>query len=497
MGVISRQGLKDSIVSYVGVLIGMVSVLFIYPATLTKEELGIAKFLTETAVMLNPFLILGAGDLALRYYPTFKQHEKNGFLLFLLLIPTAGFFLLLLFLLFFGRGIWESYAALNPLFERYLVFLVPLTGLTTLNSLLTAYCYNAHRIVVPSILNNLLIKLSTVVLCLLYAAGWISFDVYIYLMVGSFVLVFIGLLAYIGWLGLLDLRPDFRLFNKPLLREMAGFAGYNILGLVSSILLVRIDIFMVGTMTTLEKTGVYTIASFVTNVVDIPKRALEKIVLPTIVQAWQQNDLAGIARLYRQTSLNQYIAGGFMFLGIWCSIDDLFALMPKGSEYLEGKWVVLWLGIGRLVDMVTGINAQILIYSRYFRLNFYANLATGILNTALNIPLIHTFGIEGAAIGTMLALTVSNVGKFLFLWYRFDLQPFSYKTLQVTAVLVLGWALCYALPDTGTPLLNIALRSSILGVLLLLCLQVWRISPELSALSDGVLKRVKRVISDK
>jgi O-antigen/teichoic acid export membrane protein len=494
MGVISRQGLKDSIVSYVGVLIGMVSVLIIYPATLSKEELGIAKFLTETAVMLNPFLILGSADLALRYYPHFRQHEKNGFLLFLLLIPSAGFVLFLLFLLLFGRGIWESYAAMNPLFERYLVFLVPLTGLTTLNALLTAYCYNAQRIVVPSILNNLLVKLSTVVLCLLYAGGYLSFDAYIWLTVASFGLVFCGLLGYLGMLKMLDLRPDFRLFNKPLLREMAGFAGYNVLGLVSSMLLVRIDIFMVGTMTTLEKTGVYSIASFVTNVVDIPKRALEKIVLPTIVEAWRQNDLEALGKLYRQTSLNQYIAGGFMFLGIWCSIDDLFALMPKGDQYIEGKWVVLWLGIGRLIDMATGVNGQILIYSRYYRINFYVMLATGIANTALNIPLIQTFGIEGAAIGTMLALLFSNLTKFLFLWHHYRMQPFTRGTLQVSGLLAIGWLLCWALPDTGMPLLNIVLRSGILGVLLLLCLQYWRISPELSAVSDGLLDKLKKRI---
>jgi O-antigen/teichoic acid export membrane protein len=474
------------------VLIGMVSVLVIYPATLTKGELGIAKFLTETGAMLNPFLILGSADLALRYYPHFRQHEKNGFLLFLLLIPTTGFLLFVLFLWLFGRGIWENYAAMDPLFERYLVFLVPLTGLTTLNALLTTYCYNAQRIVVPSILNNILIKLSTVALCLLYAGGYISFDAYIYLMVASFGLVFCGLLAYLGSLKMLDLRPNFRLFNKRLLGEMAGFAGYNVLGMVSSVLLVRIDIFMVGTLTTLEKTGVYSIASFVTNVVDIPKRALEKIVLPTIVDAWHRNDLDALGKLYRQTSLNQYIAGGFMFLGIWCSIDDLFALMPKGEQYLEGKWVVLWLGIGRLVDMVTGVNAQILIYSRYFRFNFYATLATGIVNMAFNIPLIQTFGIEGATIGTMLALLLSNVVKFAFLWYRYGLQPFTRGTAQVTGLLAVGWILCALMPDTGWPLLNIALRSGVLGVLVLLCLQYWRISPELSAVSDGWLEKWMR-----
>lgn len=491
MGVISRQGFKESIVSYIGVFIGMVSVLAIYPATLTKGELGIAKFLTETAVLINPFLMLGAGDLALRYFPIFRKEERNGFLFFLFLLPAVGFSIFLVFLLFFGEMIWADYAVRDPLFRRYLVALVPLAGLTALNTLLTAYCFNAQRIVVPSILNNIVVKLITAVLCLLYAGKYISFDVYIFMTVGGFALVSIGLLTYLFRLKLLDLRPNFALLTKARLREMAVFAGYNVIGSMSGLLLVRIDIFLVGTLLNLEKTGVYSIASFVTNVVDIPKRALEKIVLPTIVNAWQHNDLETLSKLYRQTSLNQYIAGGFVFLGIWSSIDDLFALMPKGEQYLEGKWVILWLGLGKLVDMVTGVNAQILIYSRYFRFNFYIVLITGIANAVINIPLIHTLGIEGAAVGTMIALIINNLIKYVFLLHRFQMQPFTWSTVQVSALLLFGWLCCWAVPDAGYPLLNIAIRCAILGVLLFLCLQVWRISPELSDLSDKLLRSFK------
>ena len=41
MGVIQRQGIKDSIVMYFSVAIGAVNALFIYPAYLTDAELGL------------------------------------------------------------------------------------------------------------------------------------------------------------------------------------------------------------------------------------------------------------------------------------------------------------------------------------------------------------------------------------------------------------------------------------------------------------------------
>ena len=69
MGVIKRQGLKRSIVRYIGVLIGMVSMFFIYP--LSGEMIGEIRFIVNTAGLLAPFLLLGVNNLTIRFFPRF------------------------------------------------------------------------------------------------------------------------------------------------------------------------------------------------------------------------------------------------------------------------------------------------------------------------------------------------------------------------------------------------------------------------------------------
>lgn len=59
MGVVKRQGIKQSIVTYVGMAIGAVNLLWLYPLALSKAQIGITKFVLDTAVLVSPFLFWG------------------------------------------------------------------------------------------------------------------------------------------------------------------------------------------------------------------------------------------------------------------------------------------------------------------------------------------------------------------------------------------------------------------------------------------------------
>ena len=58
MGVIQRQSLKYSIVNFVGLGIGTLSTLLVYPLVL--EENGLMRFLLDSGMILLPILALGA-----------------------------------------------------------------------------------------------------------------------------------------------------------------------------------------------------------------------------------------------------------------------------------------------------------------------------------------------------------------------------------------------------------------------------------------------------
>jgi len=92
MGIIKKQGIQNTIISYIGILIGFVNLIVIQPFFLTPEEIGLTRVLFSFSSIIAVFLPLGIGHIIYRYFPKFKNEEKGhyGFLGFALLFPAAG-----------------------------------------------------------------------------------------------------------------------------------------------------------------------------------------------------------------------------------------------------------------------------------------------------------------------------------------------------------------------------------------------------------------------
>ena len=93
MGVIRRQGIKNTITGYLGILIGFVNLIVIQPHFLTKEELGLTRILYSFSLLVAMFVPLGIGNATLKYFPLFKDEEKknHGFFGFMNIFPLIGF----------------------------------------------------------------------------------------------------------------------------------------------------------------------------------------------------------------------------------------------------------------------------------------------------------------------------------------------------------------------------------------------------------------------
>ncbi|MEJ0029276.1 MAG: MATE family efflux transporter [Bacteroidota bacterium] len=91
--------------------------------------------------------------------------------------------------------------------------------------------------------------------------------------------------------------------------------------------------------------------------------------MPLISQAFGKNDIKQIATLYQKTSLNQLIIGGLLLIGVIINLDNIFDLMPRKEIYEAGKLVVVFVGIGKLADMLFGPSSEIVVLSKYFWFN--------------------------------------------------------------------------------------------------------------------------------
>ena len=150
--------------------------------------------------------------------------------------------------------------------------------------------------------------------------------------------------------------------------------------------------------------------------------------------------------------------------------------------------IVFIMGIAKLIDLATGVNGQIIGTSNYWRFDFFTNLFYIILSIPLNFYLISNYSLIGLAYSNLAALTLYNSVRFLFLYKKFKLQPYTLKH-GLFLVLSIGWILLvYLIPSTSNLVMNIAIKSGVYG-LGLYALIIWiNPAPELKDIVQGFLK---------
>ena len=494
MGVVKRQGIKQSIVNYAGVFLAFFSTIFVY--SLNTELYGAARFIIDTAFIISPFILLGAGSVSIKYFPIFKNVDKkhHGLLGLLILQSLFGGFIVLGLLFLFKDQIMGLYDDKPALYTAQFFKIGILAMLVALFNLLYSYSTNFKRIVVPSIFLSL-IKVSLPILVLLFYFKYVSFSFLANGILATYLVALLGMIAYLAHLGHLFLKPSFELMDNAMTRQMSVFAIFSLLSGMGSTLAFRIDSFMVGTLIDMENNGVYNIALFIGNAIAIPTAAIIQIASPLVSESLKNNKLGEVKTLYSKSSLNLLIFGVLLFTLVMASIVDLFGLMPgKDFDIYSGYYIVMTIGLAKLVDMATSINSQIIIYSKYYRFNVVAILLMALINIMLNLVLIPKFQVIGAAMSTFLSLTIYNLIKLGFIYFRFKIQPFSLATLSVLILGALGFGLSLLIPDTGNHILNIILKSAVVGAAYTVCILKLKVSEDVNELWRDAVKLVSWLV---
>ncbi|BDD10378.1 hypothetical protein FUAX_28100 [Fulvitalea axinellae] len=446
MGIVLRQSLKSSIVNYAAVALGAVINIWFFPEYLSKSEIGIYRYVFNVPLLIAGFLQFGASSSIDHFYPIYSKNnnDRNRFLSFVFLYPLPLFVAGASLFFLFRKPLDNFMIGDTPEMAPYLILLVPLTLICIYRSLGEALCRSAHRIVVPSVLRDLAPRFAILFLLPLLAYQIIDFQemaIGLTLFWGLFVII---LLFYGAKLNPFHLT-NFKAFLTPERRkEIFTYNSFVFIGSAGGLIIANTDTLMIPKLTGFEDLGVYSIAFYIGSVIEVPRKALSQISLPIISKAIKENDIKQVESLYKKTAINQLIVGGWLFLGIACNTDFIFHLMPKGDEYVQGLYVILFIGGARLIDMAFGVNNEILLYSKYYKLNHWITIAFAVLMIALNYIFIPAYGINGAAFATFLSVAIYNLSRFLIVWKKIGTQPFTLKTgitlglLALTAFIALN-----------------------------------------------------------
>lgn len=181
MGTIQRQGIINTVIIYVGVLLGFLNTIIIQPHFLTPDEVGLARIMISFGGFLTPFLLLGSASMCVRFFPAFKDRDKkhHGFFGFTLLITIAGLAAggVIIFLL--RDWIKAKYIFESPLFVQYFFWAFPIAIVMTLGIAVNAYCNSLLKTTFPSFMNDVWVRALLIFATLFYSFRIISLDFFI------------------------------------------------------------------------------------------------------------------------------------------------------------------------------------------------------------------------------------------------------------------------------------------------------------------------------
>jgi len=83
-----------------------------------------------------------------------------------------------------------------------------------------------------------------------------------------------------------------------------------------------------------------------------------------------------------------------------------------GPEYLDAKMVLIYRGVGQLVNASVGSVWYIVLMTGHPKIRFVSILISAIMNITLNYLLIPTMGIDGAALASMISTVFINILGF-------------------------------------------------------------------------------------
>ena len=485
MGTIAKQSIKGTIVTYIGVAVGFFTTFFVLTRFLSATEIGLARVLIDAATLFIGLAQLGTNSSIIRFFPYFKDGSRNhGFFFWTLLVPFIGFLLFACIYWACSKPLGAWFSENSPLFVDYYYFVLPLAFFMLYQSVFECSANVLMHIVVPRAVREIGVRIGLLVTYLLYAFEVLSLDGFVVALCATYAIAACINIGYLFSLGQISLKPDWPFLreNPQLVRRIGLYTGFLIVSALTSVLAPTLSGFFITAKMGLDYTGIFAIATYIAVMVSIPYRSLVAITQPELAQTIKDNDKPNTTRLLSQASNNLLLVGGFIFLLIWINIDLIFALLPNGETYAVARHTVLLLCIGQWLVASFSIFNSALSYSRFYALTLLNSCVLTVSALLLNNALIPVFGMDGAALATVLSDVAYYVLVVGISCFALKLQPFTGKHAMTVVLFVLLFGLNYLLADLHCLIRTVLLLGGGLAL-------AWfiNLSPEINAL----LRRIR------
>jgi O-antigen/teichoic acid export membrane protein len=492
MGLVSKQSILNFITSYIGVIIGAINTILLFPNIFTAAEFGLTRVIVSAAMIGTSFFSFGINSITIKFFPQFKdkKNKHNGFLFFTMLVPFVGYLLFLLASFAFKTDIISHYSKNSSLLYENYSYVIILTFYLIYLSVFDSYLRALHKSVVFSFLDNVILKLIWLGLIVLYYFNYLNFNQFIFGYVNAYGLLVLIEVLYIIAIKEFFINPNLKKFDTKTTKKIITYGLYTMFGAGITGTAAVIDSLIIGYLDKDGLAGVafYSVAYYVSFLIVIPFHALIRIINTSISEAWKDNNIDKISAIYKKSSNNLLIIGMLIFLGIWINVDSFFLLVP--TEYAQAKYVLFFICIAKIYEISAGINGMIILFSKYFKIIFFVNLVLIALLISTDYILIPIMGIVGAALATLITTFVIVTFYLLFIYSKFKILPFTNKSIFTIIVSVIIYLVVNLIPDFNNLILNVALKSLTTISLYVPSIYYLKVSPDINSIIDKYLLKL-------
>lgn len=497
MGVIKRNSFTSTTISFLGAGLGFLCTIWLFPNFLTPDQNGLTVVLLSVAMIYQSFAHLGSiNSLNHFYFRVHKDKRRNGALVgYAFSVCTGGFVIIAVLILTFKQKTIEMFGSKSPLFIDYFNWIFFISFFLLLYSILESYARSLFKLMVPTFIKEVLIRVLNIIAILLFGYDLISFPVFIASFAASYFIAFFLMFAFLKFRKKLPINFNFAALTKKEYSEITKYSFSNILNGTIWVLATRIDILMITFYLGLTQPAVFNIAVALVTLIQIPLRSMQQVAVPVITRSWKENDMTELKNFYHQSALNLLLIGSFLFLLLVANLAAVFHFLP--SVYHEAKPLIIILGISKVIDMATGVNTEIIMFSKKYYVLTIIIAIIMIITVTANFILIPVYGITGAAYSSFIAVAVFNLLKFLWVKNEHGFQMTSLKYFIVLLLAAVTFCTVYFIPDYNRVIPNSMMKSSIVLVMFLFPVLFFKLSPELNSVLGHLQKRFLKLLKGK
>lgn len=485
---IRKQSIYSSLLVYMGVGVGALNTyFFVRNGSFSAEQYALTRLFFDIGNNIYVLSCLGVIAVLYKFYPYYKDNlpeNKNDLLGRSLAMVSIGFVLTCLLGFVFEPLVIRKFSGNAPILVNYYQWIFVFACGLLYYSVLEGYMWALQQTVLTNFLRETGMRLITFILIVLYLFHWIDFHLFIVFFSFLYVVLAATLAIFLYKRGMLKLVLTPSVATRKYKKKMLGMQALIYGGTVITTIGQTIAGITIASLKGMEQTAIFSLALYASNLIQIPQRSIQSIATGVLVRAWKDKNFPEINRIYQRSCINMLLLAIIIFGNVWLNAADGLQVFDIQEDYALGIRAMFVLGILRIIDAGTGLNGTLIATSNFWKFEFLSGAILLFLLIPLNLFFVRKYGFLGSAYAELIAFTAYNIIRFEYIRRRFNMQPFTYKTIYTILAGSLAFAGVYFLLNSGHGWSAMFLRSILFSSLMLTAIFLLKLTPDAFQLWD-------------